>query len=260
MTDTLLPITIDGDNSNHYRLERDYDLERALDRAGAINIKLDGDGQFQIFCIDRRFRDGEPGTINLNLSGLFDVVQACRSAWEGALEKLTTMRRTYEEWTKIGELIKGIAANPFDQQVIYFLCHAEAAGTTAAPSLVPPTLQLADGEIDAVGVRRNIRNRFEPSPPLIFINACRGGHTRHTRAAKLHFRGRIPWARRRMRRRTADRSAGSVRRRIRQSLLHGIHAAQEATAAGRLDSTRSHTRDVETQQSVRLGLQPVCRS
>lgn len=340
MSDTPLPITVDDDNSGDYRFPQHYDLERALDRAGAINIKPDGDGQFQIFCIDTRFQDGEPATINLNLSGLFDVVQACRSAWEHALEGLTTTRPdpvgggekpyrpyeyawdkpvsddafrslaaklavagndlfssifehnkgtaldqiasnlrgiarsgsrvlavktvdfhvpwrmfythptgkldadgtnfdplgfwgyqhvieqfpprfqaidrlrarggklafgaalhehidaefkvdcikrhrdfiqssadvlAYEEWTKIAELTKGLSADPFRQQVIYFLCHAEAAGATAAPSLVPATLQLVDGEIDAVGVRKSVGNRFQPSPPLIFINACRGG-------------------------------------------------------------------------------------
>jgi hypothetical protein len=339
MTDTSLTMTLDGDNSNDFRWERDYDLERALDRAGAITIKPDGDGQFQIFFIDVRFQDGDPGTINLNLSGLFDVVQACRTAWERALEDLmntrpsptggeyayrpyenawdkpvddgtfrklaaklavagdelfssifernqgttldqiaanlreiarsgsrtlavktadfhipwrmlythptgkldadggnfvpsgfwgyqhvveqfparyrvsdhvrarggklgfaaalhelidtefsvdcikrhrdfiqsSTDRLAYDEWTKVAELTNGLSANPFERQVIYFLCHAEAAGTTAAPSLTPPTLQLVDGKIDAVAVRKSIAKRFQPSPPLIFINACRGG-------------------------------------------------------------------------------------
>ena len=32
-----------------------------------------------------------------------------------------------------------------------------------------------DGKIDAVAVRKSVGNRFQPSPPLIFINACRGG-------------------------------------------------------------------------------------
>lgn len=81
MTDTPLTLTIDEDNSNDYRLPRNYNLELALDRTGAINIKPDGDGHFQISCLDMRFQEGEAATIDLNLSGLFDVVQRCRSAW-----------------------------------------------------------------------------------------------------------------------------------------------------------------------------------
>jgi hypothetical protein len=82
---------------------------------------------------------------------------------------------TYAEWTKIAGLEKGLAAMPFDQPVLYFLCHADVAGSTAAPSLMPATLQLADGRIDASRIRVLIKKKFKPNPPLIFINACRGG-------------------------------------------------------------------------------------
>lgn len=79
---------------------------------------------------------------------------------------------SYAEWTKIAELEQGLSADPFGQQIVYFLCHAEVAGSAAAP---PPYLQLADGLIAAARIRNLIPNRLAPSPPLIFINACRGG-------------------------------------------------------------------------------------
>jgi hypothetical protein len=41
--------------------------------------------------------------------------------------------------------------------------------------LQPPILELTDGKINAVDIRTNVTDRFKPSPPLIFINACRGG-------------------------------------------------------------------------------------
>lgn len=79
---------------------------------------------------------------------------------------------SYAEWTKIAELEQGLSAEPFGQQIVYFLCHAEVAGSAAAP---PPYLQLADGMIAAARIRNLIPNKLAPSPPLIFINACRGG-------------------------------------------------------------------------------------
>jgi hypothetical protein len=86
----------------------------------------------------------------------------------------STNMLTYAEWTTIPGLIKGLSAMPFEQQVVYFLCHAEVAGSSASPALVPATLQLADGDISVVRIRR-LKKKFEPSGPLIFINACRGG-------------------------------------------------------------------------------------
>jgi CHAT domain len=81
----------------------------------------------------------------------------------------------YAEWTKKAELMKALAAKSFDHPVLYFLCHAEGAGTPDAPALELPFLELVDGKITAVEIRTSLHNRFEPNPPLIFINACRGG-------------------------------------------------------------------------------------
>ena len=85
-------------------------------------------------------------------------------------------RLNYIEWTKRAEVIKGLSAEPFQFQVIYFLCHAEGAGTTVKPNLQPPILELTDGTIDAIDLRESIHHRFKGSPPFVFINACRGGH------------------------------------------------------------------------------------
>jgi hypothetical protein len=339
MTDSSLPLLLDEDNSDGYRQPQGYDLKGALDKAGAVDIQ-EKDGKFEIVLIDKNYRFGEPATINLSNDGLFDVVQACRRAWEQALEALATTRPnpisggeepyrpyeyawdtpvtddafhalgaklavagndlfsslfernqgspldkiaarlreiaqsgrrmltvkttrfhipwrmlythpagelaadgsnfkpsgfwgyqhvieqypsiypisdqlrtrdgklgfgaalheridmefkvdcikrhrdfiqssadllTYAEWTKIAGLEKGLSAMPFKQQVVYFLCHAEVAGSTTAPVLIPATLQLADGNIDATRVRLLVKKKFEPNPPLIFINACRAG-------------------------------------------------------------------------------------
>jgi hypothetical protein len=82
---------------------------------------------------------------------------------------------SYAEWTKIAALEQGLSAATFGQQIVYFLCHAEVAGSAAAPVLTPPKLELADGRIAAARIRNLIPNKFDPSPPLVFINACRGG-------------------------------------------------------------------------------------
>lgn len=92
-----------------------------------------------------------------------------------AFIKASTSQLKYAEWTTKSQLTDGLSAKSFDQQVLYFLCHAEGAGPTVAPSLQQPLLELTDGTINAVDIRTSIHNRFEPSPPLIFINACRGG-------------------------------------------------------------------------------------
>jgi hypothetical protein len=348
MTDTEhgipLHVTVMQDVSDGFRARGNYDLELALEKAGLINVELKRNRQeeFEIQFVDKQFHRGKPAVINLDVTGLFDLVQACRTAWKQALESLKTMRpgatgagekpyRPYEntwdkpvdaatfsklagklavagsrlfsgifernrrtplddvaatlrgvartgecaltvyapefhipwrmlythpyeteelandganfapagfwgyqhvieqftkpgdirdhvvasngklgfgaalheridtdfkvecikrhrdfiqasmnqldyaEWTRKAQLIKGLEAQSFEQQVLYFLCHAEGAGTTATPALQPPFLELADGKIDAVDVRNSVCNRFEPSPPLIFINACRGG-------------------------------------------------------------------------------------
>ncbi len=85
-------------------------------------------------------------------------------------------RLAYVEWTKKAEVETALSSAPFRHQVVYFLCHAEGAGTTAKPSLQPPVLELADGKIDAAELREYIQHRFDGSPPLVFINACRGAH------------------------------------------------------------------------------------
>jgi hypothetical protein len=91
MIDSPLPITLDEDNSDGFRLPQGYDLKLALDRAGAVDIQQK-DGNFEINLIDKNYRVHEPAIINLSYDGLFDVVQACRSAWEQALEALATTR------------------------------------------------------------------------------------------------------------------------------------------------------------------------
>jgi CHAT domain len=83
-------------------------------------------------------------------------------------------RLAYVEWTNKADVTSGLSRQPFQQQVVYFLCHAEGAGTTDKPRLQPPVLQLMDGTVDPVELREAINHRFKGSPPLVFINACRG--------------------------------------------------------------------------------------
>jgi hypothetical protein len=82
----------------------------------------------------------------------------------------------YEEWTTKAAVESGLSAEPFPHQVVYFLCHAEGAGTIDKPTLKPTWLGFADGEIDTVGLCEYLIHGFAGSPPLVFINACRGGH------------------------------------------------------------------------------------
>lgn len=88
----------------------------------------------------------------------------------------STAQLDYAEWTKKAEVVEALGAQPFAQQVLYFLCHGEAAGTSDKPELAPPCLQLANDErIKEVDIRESVVDKFAPSPPLVFINACRGG-------------------------------------------------------------------------------------
>jgi hypothetical protein len=85
-------------------------------------------------------------------------------------------RLAYVEWTKKSEVIRGLEQDPFSQQVVYFLCHGEGAGSADKSNLKPPFLKLADGTIDPTDVREAIgsRRRFDGRAPLVFVNACRG--------------------------------------------------------------------------------------
>jgi hypothetical protein len=336
-----LALTIKQDAADGFRATGNYDRGLALERAGAVNVERNAREEFEICLIDKRFHWGRPAIINLNLNGVFDVVQSCLTAWEEALDATKSMRpsaaggqkpyRPYEEgwdepvdvatfrklggklavagdrlfrgifeknrgtpldeiavrlrelarsgacaltvnaadfhipwrmlythphqtevladdganfdpagfwgyqhiveqytkryyirdhvlahsgkvafgaalheridtdfnvecltrhrdfiqastnqilyteWTKKAELIGALSGNFFNHQILYFLCHAEAAGTGGMPTLQPSFLELADGKINAVDIRSCVSDRFEPSPPLIFINACRGG-------------------------------------------------------------------------------------
>jgi hypothetical protein len=44
----------------------------------------------------------------------------------------------YEEWTNKAAVESGLSAKSFPHQVVYFLCHAEGAGTIDKPNLKPP--------------------------------------------------------------------------------------------------------------------------
>ncbi len=342
---TPLHPTVRQDVSDGFRVKGDYDPKLAFEKVGSVNVerKKNRQEEFEIQFVNKQFHHGKPAVINLDVTALFDLVQACRTDWEEGLESLTTIRpdptgaaenpyRPYEntwdepvdaatfsklagklavaggelfsgifernrrtqldevaatlravarsgecaltvyapefhipwrmlythpheteelaedganfdpagfwgyqhvieqfikpgdirdyvvasngklgfgaalheridadfkvecikrhrdfiqasmnqlvytEWTTKAQLIKGLKAKSFKQQVLYFLCHAEGAGTTATPALQPPFMELADGKkITAAEVRKSVCDGFEPSPPLIFINACRGG-------------------------------------------------------------------------------------
>lgn len=89
----------------------------------------------------------------------------------GAIEE----RVQYAEWTKRAELGAALSTYPFEQQIVYFLCHAEGAGTLAQPHLSPPAIVINGAKIYATDIKAWVERRFETNQPLVFINACCGG-------------------------------------------------------------------------------------
>jgi len=118
-----------------------------LGLATALHEKIDV--EFKVPCVERHR----------------DFVQHCGN------------RLDYSEWTDIAAVKKGFSSEkkPFPFQIIYFLCHAEGAGTEAKPN-AQPYLDIAGGRITAVDIRECIKRRFDGNGPLVFVNACRGGH------------------------------------------------------------------------------------
>src|ERR1700693_139687 len=93
---TPLPLTVRRGVSDVLRVKGDYDPKLALARDGQVNVDLKKKGgyqeEFEIQFVNRRFQRGKPAVINLDVGALFDLVQACRTDWEEALESLKTMR------------------------------------------------------------------------------------------------------------------------------------------------------------------------
>src|SRR5437016_10490037 len=86
-----LAVTLREDVSDRFRDPGNYDLELALNRAGNLSIDLK-DGKFEITFIGKNFRRGPSGIIDLSQTAVFDLVQACRDAWDTALSATETMR------------------------------------------------------------------------------------------------------------------------------------------------------------------------
>jgi hypothetical protein len=93
---------------------------------------------------------------------------------------------SYVEWTNKADATTGLKGSPF-LRAVYFLCHAEVAGKSDRPSLDQPVLQLTDGAIKTTEIRLAINHRFGGSPPLVFVNACRGGQLGTTVAHNFSF-------------------------------------------------------------------------
>lgn len=84
-------------------------------------------------------------------------------------------RIAYSEWTKKNDVKLGLSADDFKYQVVYFLCHAEVAGTAEQPNKKPPELRVTDGSISPAELTRWTNHLFYGHGPLVFINACQGG-------------------------------------------------------------------------------------
>lgn len=86
-------------------------------------------------------------------------------------------RLRYVKWTTKAEVGKALAASPFDHRILYFLCHAQGAGTGDHPNLLPPTIELTDAvPIDASDLKVWLEKDFVDNQPLVFLNACQAGH------------------------------------------------------------------------------------
>lgn len=107
-----------------------------------------------------------------NLDELLDV--SCVEQHRHFTE-MADSRLDYAEWTTKEAIGLALSTHPFDQQIVYFLCHAEGAGTQTDSQLVPPALEVTDGKIDITDIRDWIAQRFGENRPLVFINACCGG-------------------------------------------------------------------------------------
>lgn len=100
-------------------------------------------------------------------------------------------RIAYSEWTNKQDVEVGLSGTPFKHQVVYFLCHAEVAGTRRQPSMVSSELKLKEGSISANDVIRWTNHKFGGRGPFVFINACQGGqldtllYRNHTFASEL---------------------------------------------------------------------------
>jgi hypothetical protein len=83
-------------------------------------------------------------------------------------------RLTAVEWTDVTDVKAGLSSKPFPHQIIYFLCHAEGAGTEGEPNQTP-WLQIAKAKMNAGDVRKAVKDKFGGNGPLVFLNACRAG-------------------------------------------------------------------------------------
>ena len=96
MTDTdtspgrPLDLKVDTDVSGGFSKPGNFDPGLALDRAG--NLSIDGEGPFTVHFIGKNFRPRPSGTIKLTQSGVFDLVQDCRDAWDKAFTALAITR------------------------------------------------------------------------------------------------------------------------------------------------------------------------
>jgi hypothetical protein len=81
----------------------------------------------------------------------------------------------YAEWGTKSEVEAAFMTTPFEQQVVYFFCHAEGDSEGAPATHTVAHMHIADEKIDASDVLYWISERFRDNQPLIFLNACFAG-------------------------------------------------------------------------------------
>jgi CHAT domain len=82
----------------------------------------------------------------------------------------------YAELLSLEELRRTLQSTDFENQFLYFFCHGLGEGDMDSPTLGEAGIALADGQLITAYCLDQWFEDGIPSRPLVFINACQGGH------------------------------------------------------------------------------------
>jgi hypothetical protein len=130
-------------------------------------------------------------SVNLN-SGIdqqmrADFVARQQSFWADAMTSRGSMKVTAR--TKSTEVVRALADDTTDDQIVYFFCHADSKGLAAAGGPDASSLVLTDGRITLGDLNRRAPDtkRLHGSP-LVFINACESAEM-----SPVFYEGFVPY-------------------------------------------------------------------